>query len=333
MVIDSSTSIVEPFVSVVTPFYNTESYLAQCIESVLSQVYQNWEYILVNNLSTDKSLDVAQFYAEKDSRIRVVTNDTFVGQVQNYNGALGHISPDSKYCKIVQADDWIFPECLMEMVKVAEGNPSVGIIGAYRLDDVRVNCDGLPYPSFFVPGRDICRKNLLKMIFVFGSPTSLMFLSDIVRSRKPFFSETSHHEDSDACFEILQKYDYGFVHKVLTFTRRENESISTRIRLYDPYYLQCHLSSVLRYGHYYLDSTEYKICLNAIENKYYRFLGEFFWSTNRKELLKYHQEGLSNINHKLSYAKVYKFAFLAIVDFVLDIKRFVKRLLKLISIK
>ncbi|MGD0229497.1 MAG: glycosyltransferase family A protein, partial [Syntrophorhabdales bacterium] len=190
----------EPLVSVVTPFYNTGEYLAECIESVLAQSYRNWEYILVNNRSTDKSLEIANNYAAKDVRARVYTNETFLTQVQNYNHALSLIAPESKYCKIVQADDWIFPQCLTEMVEVAEAHPSTGIIGACRLDDRTVNCDGLPYRSTFVPGRDICRLSLLRKCFVFGSPTSIMFRSDIVRGREPFYGESSYHEDTEACY-------------------------------------------------------------------------------------------------------------------------------------
>src|SRR4051812_41097887 len=107
---------VSPFVSIVTPFYNTEEYLAECIESVLGQTYQNWEYVLVNNKSTDKSAEIARRYAEKDTRLSLVHNTEFLGQVENYNHALRQISPESKYCKMVQADDWIFPRCLEEMV-------------------------------------------------------------------------------------------------------------------------------------------------------------------------------------------------------------------------
>ena len=46
----------EPLVSVVTPVYNGDKYLADCVESVLKQTYQNWEYVIVNNCSTDRTL-------------------------------------------------------------------------------------------------------------------------------------------------------------------------------------------------------------------------------------------------------------------------------------
>ena len=128
----------QPLVSVLTPVYNGEKYLAECIESVLAQTYQNWEYCIVNNCSTDRTLEIAQSYADKDKRIRIHNNVEFVGCDPNGNIAFRQISPESKYCKVVHADDWIFPECIMKMVELAEANPRVAIVGAYGLRNVHV---------------------------------------------------------------------------------------------------------------------------------------------------------------------------------------------------
>ena len=89
------------------------------------------------------------------------------------------MSPESRYCKVVQADDWIFPECLERMVAVAEAHPSVSIVSAYRLEETDVTLDGLPYPSTVVSGREICRRTLLGELYVFGTPTSLLIRSDV----------------------------------------------------------------------------------------------------------------------------------------------------------
>ena len=106
----------KPFVSVVTPVFNTEKYLAECIESVIGQTYDNLEYVIVNNLSTDRSLEIAEHYAERDSRIRIYSNARFLNQMQNWNHSMRQISPESKYCKVVHADDWLFPECIARIV-------------------------------------------------------------------------------------------------------------------------------------------------------------------------------------------------------------------------
>src|SRR5512145_2771821 len=122
---------IQPLVSVVTPVYNGEKYLAECIESILAQTYQNWEYIIVNNRSTDRSLEIAESYAKQDARIRLHNNQAFVGIIQNHNIAVRQIASESQYCKMVHADDWLFPECITQMVEVAEAHPSIGIVGAY----------------------------------------------------------------------------------------------------------------------------------------------------------------------------------------------------------
>ena len=71
----------QPLVSVVTPVYNEEKNLAECIESVLAQTYPNWEYVIVNNRSTDRSLEIAQRYAAQDARIRVYDNREFFSEL------------------------------------------------------------------------------------------------------------------------------------------------------------------------------------------------------------------------------------------------------------
>ena len=117
----------------------------------------------------------------------------------NHDIALSLISPESQYCKVLHADDFMFPECLERMVNVAVANPSVGIVGAYRLDDKEVNLDGLPYPSTVVAGREICRQFLLNGLFVFGSPSSVLIRSDLIRSRKQYIDDDTFFQHGDTC--------------------------------------------------------------------------------------------------------------------------------------
>ena len=75
----------EPFVSVVTPVYNTGEFIEQAIRSVLERHYQNFEYIICNNHSTDGSGEIAARYAALDPRIRVVQPPRFLHKAQNCN--------------------------------------------------------------------------------------------------------------------------------------------------------------------------------------------------------------------------------------------------------
>ena len=186
-------SMKQPLVSVVTPVYNEEKNIAECIESVLAQTYPNWEYVIVNNCSTDRSLQIAQRYAVQDARIRVCDNREFLSALSNQNHALRQISPESKYCKVVLGDDWIFPECITKMVELAEAHPSVAIVGAYRMQGAAVSLDGLPYPSTVTSGRDICRWTLLsRQIFYFLLLNlALSLLSILFKNRKSLLSSTN----------------------------------------------------------------------------------------------------------------------------------------------
>jgi len=212
----------EPLVSVVTPVYNGERFLAACIESVLSQSHSNLEYVILDNASTDGSRKIINRYANCDSRIRVIRNSQLLPQIDNWNESMRHMGEDSIYCKVIHADDLLLPECIERMVDIGEQYPSVSLIGAYRIDGRGIGMTGIEYPTEFVKGRELARARLLGRIpDVFGSPTSVMYRSSAVRARgDDFYNRHNPHADTEACFALLQDGDYGFVQQILTFTRR-----------------------------------------------------------------------------------------------------------------
>src|SRR5436190_1534593 len=96
-------------VSVVTPVYNGARYLAECIESVLAQTYDELEYVICENHGTDETPAIVARYARADARIRVVSPERFLPQIANWNFAVRQISAASAYEKFVHADDTIAP--------------------------------------------------------------------------------------------------------------------------------------------------------------------------------------------------------------------------------
>ena len=316
----------QPFVSVLTPVYNGEKHVAECIESVLAQTYHNWEYTIVNNCSTDRTFEIAQGYAQKDSRIRIHNNREFVGMIQNHNIAFRQIAPASRYCKMVHADDWLFPECLRHMVHVAEAHPSVGIVGSYRLDGTRVGLDGLPYPSTVVSGREICRRSLLgENLYVFGSPTSLLIRSALIRYRTTLYNESNIHADKEACFDLLQHADFGFVHQVLTYSRRHSEAATSFAQRYNTYLLG-NLTILTKYGSIYLSPEEYARCLQHHMQRYYLFLGQSLLWTRDKQILDYHEHGMRDLGYAFSWTKVCTVALLEVLDVLGNPKKTLERL-------
>lgn len=286
-------------VSVVTPFYNTAEYLEQCIESVLAQAYGDFEYILLDNQSTDGSSEIAARFADRDSRIRFLQSDTFVAQLPNYNRALTRISPESRYVKIVQADDWIYPNCLSLMVGVAEEKPRVGIVSSYRLKGTKLDGDGLPPDREIFSGRELCRIQLLDWKFFFGSPTTVMFRADVVRSRTPFFTETSRHADTEACYEILKDWDFGFVHQVLTYSRVREGSILKGLEALDPLHLLDKLIVLEKYGAAFLSDDEFETLRKEVHKRYYGFLGRQVFRFRGADFWSGHRTWLASVNLKL----------------------------------
>jgi glycosyltransferase involved in cell wall biosynthesis len=275
--------------------YNGAEYLSECIESILGQTYRNWECTIVDNCSTDESLEIAHRYASRDPRIRVHKNQQYLQVIANHNAALRQISATCKYCKVVFADDWIFPECLEKMVAIAEEYPSVGIVGAYCLEGQQVICTGLPYSRRLVDGREICRQHLLEKLHLFGSPNSLLYRADLVRSRDPFFNEANIHADTEVCFALLRACDFGFVHQVLTFTRLRSGSLNTVSND-----LHAYFSGMLRiigtYGPYYLTGEELTSYLQKELSAYYRFLGKSLFFGRDQKFWDFHKNNLIELS-------------------------------------
>jgi glycosyltransferase involved in cell wall biosynthesis len=287
-----------PLVSVVTPFYNTARYLAECIESVLSQRNVRFEFLLVNNCSTDGSREIARGYAEKDPRIRLTDNPRFVGQVENYNGALEQVDLGSRYVKIVQADDRLLLDCLAKMVEVAERDRRIGIVSSQYLMGDKVYGLDFPAQASWMSGRKVCRDMLLSGRFYLGSPTTVLYRADVVRSRRPFYALGRFHEDTEAAYEILLEYDLGFVHDVLTFMRVEHASLTGATRRFGGEILD-YLINIERYGSSVLSESEFRQVRLRQWSLYSDFLGTAVLQRREKAFWAYHRRGLATIGRQL----------------------------------
>jgi glycosyltransferase involved in cell wall biosynthesis len=314
-----------PLVSIVTPMHNEAQHLVECIESVIRQTYTNWEYIIVDNCSTDQSLKIARNYAASDHRIRVVENDRFLNAIPNHNAALRQIAPVSKYCKVVFADDWIFPECIEQMVSLAEVHPSVGLVGAYGLEGQEVVWTGLPYPSTVVPGATVCRRLFQDGLYVFGTATSVLYRADLVRSRDQFFDVDDVHSDMDVCIALLKQSDFGFVHQVLTFTRvREGSRITTSRNINT--LAASKLKHLTRHGPCFLDAQEFTSCLSKSISEYYEYLGNSFLRGRDKYFWEFHKDAFHKASVHFSRAKLLKAILKNLVLASLNLENSIKKL-------
>lgn len=113
----------EPRVSVGMPVYNGEPYLAEAIDSILAQTYTDFELVISDNASTDRTQDICLAYVKKDQRVHYHRNATNIGASKNYTRVFELSS--AQYFKWAAHDDIIAPDFLRRCVEVLEQKPSV----------------------------------------------------------------------------------------------------------------------------------------------------------------------------------------------------------------
>lgn len=287
-----------PLVSVVTPVHNTGRYLAECVESVRAQSYPHWEHIIADNCSSDDTAEIAQRYADADERIRYLRFEEFLGQVPNYNRALRQISPQSRYTKLIQADDWMMPGCLEQMVALAMLDQEIGVVGCYQIRGREVGAQALAYEESVISGSEACRRHLLSGRSPFGSPSSVLYRSDLVRERENFYDEVSLLEDTLACYELLQQSSFGFVHQVLVYIRTDNASITSGFESYRPYLL--HERILLeRFGPQLLDAHELRRRRAELKQSHEDLLASEAFTGREGAFWSYHARGMAEMGELL----------------------------------
>jgi glycosyltransferase involved in cell wall biosynthesis len=303
----------DPFVSILTPVYNGDQYLSECIESVLAQTYSSWEYIIVNNCSTDKTLEIACNYAKKDKRIAIINNQHFVNAEDNHNIAFKLISPKSRYCKVISADDTISPECIEQLVALAKANPSIGIVGSYQYRGSEIRWKGLPPTVSVLSGRDACRLTILHNAQIFGNPTSELYNSEMIRKNQPFFPGTKPYADITACYEYLREWDFGFVHRVLSRERIHDQQESSIVREIGMDNFAC-IDHFIKYGPIYLTKNEYEKEQIIKLNAYHRWLGGCLLKMRSVRFWKYQYRAFKECGYPIDWHKVFVGAFNEICD-------------------
>lgn len=258
-------------VAVVTPVFNGAAYLASAIESVRAQTYPDWAMTIVDNASSDETPEIAARHAAVDSRVRHLRFSDYVDANENHLRAFALGAEGSDYCKILQADDRMFPKCLEAMVTLGNTAPQAGIIGGYRLRGDVIDLAGLPRGVDVAKGATVLRQSLLGGPYVTGSPSSLLYRSELVRARVPFLDLEYWHSDTEVAYWAFTQADFALVHDVVTYSRRQAASRiswANAMNTYDPENIRL----LLRYGPVVLRPDELKSRLRLELTKYLTFL-------------------------------------------------------------
>lgn len=160
-----------PTISVLVTSYDREPYIAESIESVLSQTYRDFEVIVCDDGSSDRSVDIARAYAGRDARIRVSVNQRNLGDYGNRRQAASLAR--GRFLKYHDSDDIMYPHCLAAMVEPLEAEPRAG----FALSGNRF-WPGGRCPMLLTPKLAYEREFLGAGLFNLG-PASAMFRTEV----------------------------------------------------------------------------------------------------------------------------------------------------------
>jgi len=215
-------NLMYPSVSVIIRGYNRERYIGQAIESVLAQTYTDFDLLVWDDGSTDKTAQIAIEYAKKDRRVRVAACD-HRGAVKSLKAAVA--DSFGAYLCWVDSDDLLSPTALEETVAVLEKNPSVGMVYTdYQLIDTvgRIKGHGrrcrIPY------SKD--RLLLDFMTFHFR-----LIRRSVFEQAGGINEEFRCAEDYDLCMRLSEVTEIRHIQKPLYYYRVHPESISQRMRI------------------------------------------------------------------------------------------------------
>lgn len=214
---NSDRAFEKPFISVILPVYNAEHFVMQAIESILNQTYSDFELILVNDGSIDKSKEIILSF--HDSRIIYLENENNCGLIYSLNSGIHHSK--GKYIARMDADDISVPDRFYKQVVYLESHPNCAVVGsAYLPIDIR----NLPLMK---PITRPLFSTTNEWFMIIGCPVahpSVMYRTDIAKRVGGYNSYFVHAEDYEFWTRMIQYGQIVSIPDVLLWYRGDNQN-------------------------------------------------------------------------------------------------------------
>ena len=214
---DNSSS--SPQVTVLMTVFNGEKYLAKAVESILDQTYRDFEFLIIDDGSTDHTREILESY--KDPRIKVIHNQLNMGIPISSN--IGIALSQNGYIARMDADDVSLPKRLEAQVAFLEANPEIGLLGTAVQD---IDSEGRIIAK---PRIDMYESYMIQFGLAFECPlehSSVIFRKKVVEEVGGYSSELGLGEDHHLYLRLIGSTQFANLRQVLLF-HRENESSIT----------------------------------------------------------------------------------------------------------
>ncbi|MDD2891804.1 MAG: glycosyltransferase [Candidatus Gracilibacteria bacterium] len=258
-----------PKISIITTTYRHEKFIAQTIDSILTQTFSNWELLIGDDSPDNATWDIIQEYTQKDSRIKAWHHTPNKGIIDNMNFLLSQVSSESEYVAFLEGDDIYLPENLEKKLKIFEQYPGLALV--YNNLDF-IDAEGkifhrnfLAKAPFYLKNQKLTKEQFIKHETFYGSYSTLMIRKDVLETEK-IVNITDDKlysvSDWDLFFRISTKYPIYGIDDSMTLYRRHIGNVSSQyIKLFND--LEIQINEYLKIG--FIDQRLFDLKLSFID--------------------------------------------------------------------
>lgn len=205
-------------VSIITPSYNSAQFITHTIESVLSQVYTNWEMIIVDDVSSDQSIDIIESYQVKDSRIKLVKLEKNSGPAIARNRAIKEAK--GRYIAFLDSDDvWHIDKLFRQLAFMNEKDVALSFTGYYRIEEQSSKITDKQIVPLKVNYKTLLKQNIMGCLTV---------IYDTEKLGKVYMPNIIRRQDYALWLKILKRIPHAYgLNESLAYYRVRTSSVSS----------------------------------------------------------------------------------------------------------
>jgi len=215
---------------VFVPTYNSEKYLRQCLDSVLQQTFQDWQCVISDDASTDKSVEIAREYEKMDSRFKVLTHEKNVGAANNWNRAKEN--NNSFATKILCADDYLLKDALTEQLDILHKNQTAIVFSERYIvfPSGKKLHPRLPKYASNISFNDAFKYYINLGRNIFGEPVTALFRTDLFVKSEGFYPKFEYSLDTSGYMAIARGHDVTFDNSIVGAFRVSKSQWSHKLK-------------------------------------------------------------------------------------------------------
>ena len=215
---------------VFVPTYNSEKYLRQCLDSVLQQTFQDWQCVISDDASTDKSVEIAREYEKIDSRFKVLTHEKNVGAANNWNRAKE--KNNSFATKILCADDYLLKDALKEQLDILQRNQTAIVFSERYIvfPSGKKLHPRLPKYASKISFNDAFKFYINLGRNIFGEPVTALFRTDLFVKSEGFYPNFEYSLDTSGYMAIARGHEVTFDNSVVGAFRVSKSQWSHKLK-------------------------------------------------------------------------------------------------------